>query len=335
MEPDLLDIRGPVLVGRNGELYLAGGNHSVLRFATGDFRVKPESINNLRENLRERGEVAAAMGSRFIQIVAPEKYRVVCESFPISNPTSVVEQYYDGGCNDMLDPAALLRAERAGRTYFRTDTHWAPHGRVVISKIIAEAAGKAAAAVEAADAALRASLAEAGQPFLGDLGRKLDPAEGEDVLQLRLPHSLRTTENGLSHDYERPINEGRLVVSESDAATASGTLLIFGDSYLHQALSYLSFYFSRVVFCRTRFFHTEMVHMTRPDLVVGQIAERYLSYVYPDREAPPFLLMPHIMARTPSITPEGAKILASALSAGRKPSFGLFDHLAAPRLAAQ
>ena len=257
------------------------------------------------------------MGFTFAHMIAPEKYRIVSEQFPLSNTGSLAQQYADGGCDGMIDPVAEFRAESEGRTYYRTDTHWAPFGKIVASRLLALAGGRPAAEVAVAEAAVRACLTPAPEEFCGDLGRKLDPKQSEPTVSFRLPHRIETFENGLPHDYLQPINDGRMVLVESASPTASGTLLIFGDSYLHNTLPVLSFFFRRVIFCRTRWFHEELVAMARPDMVVTQQAERYLSYVYPDAGAPPFLLLAQMLGRTPAPSQAEALALAHALSGGR------------------
>jgi hypothetical protein len=68
-----------------------------------------------------------------------------------------------------------------------------------------------------------------------------------------------------------------------------------------------------------------MVRMTRPDVVISQAAERYLSFVYPDRSAPPFLMVPYLLGRSPNITPETARILAAALAGDREVDVSIYD----------
>ncbi|PZW39434.1 hypothetical protein C8P66_12813 [Humitalea rosea] len=330
MDLSHLRVENDVLFGLEGELYLAGGNHGVLRFATGETVIRPDSIANMRDNLEFRRDAAARMGFSFVHMIAPEKYRVVSEQFPLRDTGGLAQQYAEGGCEGMIDPIAELRAETAGPTYYRTDTHWAPFGKIVASRLLALASGRSAADVAEAEAAARACLIPAPEEFCGDLGRKLDPKQSEPTVTFRLAHRIQTFENGLPHDYVRPVNDGRMVLVESAAPLARGTLLIFGDSYLHQTLPVLSFFFRRVIFCRTRWFHEELVAMARPDVVVTQQAERYLSYVFPDVGAPPFLLMAQMLGRTPAPSQEEALALANALSGGRTLDLRPFARIIAP-----
>ena len=53
--PDL-QIENGVLIGREGELFLAGGRHDVLDYATGRRRVEPAAVQAFRQNIRRRDD---------------------------------------------------------------------------------------------------------------------------------------------------------------------------------------------------------------------------------------------------------------------------------------
>jgi hypothetical protein len=317
-------VEGDVLIAGNGELYLSGGRHSVLRFAQGEMQINPKSIENLRENMAERREVTTHAGIRYGHIVAPEKYKVVPDGFPIADPVSLADQYLQAGI-EFIYPVDELRNEPSGRSHYITDTHWTAQGLICATCIIARVAGIEEADILETHEEMAQSLVPVKDTFFGDLGRKLDPKRGEQRFILRPRHEFTVTENGLQHDYTSPVNDGRLIVVRSSHPRASKRLTIFGDSYLHHALPYLSHLFSQVVFCRTRFFHKEIVQMSRPDVVISQAAERYLSFVYPDHGAPPFLMVPYLLGRSPNFTPETARIIAAALSGDRETDVSIYE----------
>lgn len=308
-----------VLIGQENELFLATGAHNVLDFATGKRRPERKSVENLARNLNDRRVFAEKNGVSFVHLIAPEKYRVYPDKFPIKDPLSLAEQYAKNGCEGMIDPVAELRAEQKGRTYGVNDTHWAAHGKIVAARLIARSAGIPEAEIFTSEKLARSSLRNNPKPFAGDLGSKLVPPLLENTLLLELPFEYHTIENGISHLTTRPANDGRLIYSVSKAQTAAKKrLLIFGDSYLHLTLSTLSFFFTEVLFCRTRWFHPEVVMMFQPDAIVTQQAERYLSYSFLDSEAPNFFLVPFLLNRQPAMTREEAMELSKALSCGRQ-----------------
>lgn len=311
-----------VIVAPNGQLFLAGGRHSVLRFARGEIKVAPHSIEAMQANLAGRRSHADARGIAYLHLVAPEKYKILPDGFPVADPQSPADPYLAAGLT-FCYPVDELRAG-PGCAYFRTDTHWAPAGLITIARIIGQAAKTDQARLEGAEGEMRAALEDSPEIFYGDLGRKLDPKEGELRALLKPAHPIRMTENGIGHDYLSPVNDGRMIVVESDHPQASGRLLIFGDSYLHHALPYLSFLFSVIVFCRTRFYHEEMVDMVRPDCVVTQAADRYMGAIHRDTQAPPFQMIPFLLGRIPQCEPEAARTIAKHLAGGRTLNFAPF-----------
>lgn len=313
-----------VIVAPNGELFLAGGRHSVLRFARGEATVAPRVIDTMRTNLEGRRAHAAQRGTPYLHLVAPEKYKVFPEGFPVDAPCSPADAHLAAGIGFTYPVEELRAAQGPGRSYYRTDTHWAPAGLVVVAGLIAKGAGRSPEAVEAARQAMVAAMVEGEDVFYGDLGRKIEPKIGETRHILKCAHPVKTTENGLGHDYLRPVNDGRMIITESGCPQAEGRLLIFGDSYLHHALPYLTYVFKTIVFCRTRFYHTEMVGMTEPDMIVTQAADRYLGTVASDADAPPFHMIPFLLGRTPQTTPEDARVISTALSGGRTLDFAAF-----------
>ncbi|MDT8291793.1 hypothetical protein RQ846_18940 [Roseomonas mucosa] len=322
---DGLQIENEVLIGGRGELFLARGAHSVLQFARGAVTPNAASVANMKANLDSRRERADKAGTRYMHLVAPEKYQLYRDDFPIQNPKSLAHFYMEAGCKGISYPVEELAGGDEDRSYFRTDTHWAAHGLMRVALLIGARAGIPQDRLNRAREEMLAALAPAPEEFFGDLGRKLVPPRGEVQLLLRPSHSLASEENGIGHDYTRPVNDGRLIVTNSLHPEAAGTVLIFGDSYLFHALSYLSYLFCRSVFCRTRFYHDEMVVMAKPDIVVTQAAERYLGFVHADTTAPPFLMLPYLLGRAPSFSPRAAQTIALGLAGGRKVDFGLFQ----------
>lgn len=321
METDA-QIENGVLIGTNDELYLAGGNHSVLLLARGERRISDQSVQNFWQNAEERQAFAAARDIAFLTLIAPEKYRVVPDGFPIASARSPFDDYNLRSADYMLYPVEDLIKNEFGVSYYKTDTHWSLSGIRKIAQLIGRRAGLSEEQLRAADDLVAPNI----RPFefCGDLGRKLAPERKEPAERVTRMGSVRAVENGMTHDYTRPVNDGRMICSHSPDAVSPKTLLIFGDSYLHNSLPVLEAYFQNVIFCRTRFFHNEMVEMVAPDIIVCQQAERYLGAVAPDREAPPFLLLPFVLGRSMSFAPDDARFVSNMLSCGRKPNFALF-----------
>ena len=317
-------IENMVLIGDKGELFLGAGAHNVLKYATGELSVKKESVDNFHSNFLARESYCRSNGISFLQMVAPEKYKVMPENFPVEEPKSFWDSHeqahnYDHPC--FWYGIADLRDNPFGRSYYLTDTHWTAAGMMVACLEAAKKAGFGETEQETLVNLMLDNTAPLDKMFYGDLGRKLDPQQGESVNWPRRSRTIEVVENGIGHDYTNPVNDGRMVVSVNPGAVSTKTLLIFGDSYLFNALNFIQLAFEKVVFCRTRFFHDEMVTMVQPDLVVCQAAERYTRQVSLDSKAPPFLLLPYVLGRAPTMEAEDASFISRVLSSGKQPDF--------------
>ena len=309
----------------NGEFFLTGGGHNVLEYAQGKLKPSDESIANLKENLAFRRRRATELGVPFVHIVAPEKYRVMPDGFPVQNPSSLAEAYRAGGCDFIYPVEELKDHDGKGRSYYYADTHWAPHGLRRITTLVAKAAGLPPELVKRGDDQITADIRPAEAPYFGDLGKKFNPPFGEEADILKPSHPTGIFDNGLAHLVDNPVNDGRMIVLISHCTFAADKyLLIFGDSYLHHCLPYFAYFFKRVIYCRTRFWHEEMVTSVQPDMIVTEMAERYLSFVNPDSVAPPFLTIPWLLQRPTNPTPDAAKVIARVLSGRRKAAVELF-----------
>jgi FkbM family methyltransferase len=328
-----LEIENGVLIGRERDLFLAGGNHSIVRFMQGA-ELPDRTVLALHDNITRRRALAEHYGARFFHLIAPEKYVVYPQNLPIADAGYMAKAYLQKGYNDAIYPVDLLREPRGGRSYYLTDTHWSVYGVLAAVELIARQCDFPGATVDPIISEVAAGIRTDERTFYGDLGRKLDPQQGEPRLVFGTAFHTRTYHNGLAHDYGIQFNDGRLIVVEGDAACSENVLLIFGDSYLFQALDLLGLFFRRVIFARTRFFHEELVAMARPTHVVSQMAERYMGRIYSDEVAPPFTMIAHLLGRTPSMELDHAQAIAQAFCGRRPFDATIFRQSAVPAAAA-
>ncbi len=313
--PDL-KIENGVLIGRDGDLFLAGGTHEIVEFILGR-ELPARTTQLLHDNIVRRQMLSQHYNSEFLQLVAPEKYMVQSENFPVPQPGHFASAYLAKRFDDLVYPVAELRAAKGGRAYSQTDSHWSLHGLIAIAGLVARRAGLNATSVDAVLEPVAASIKADGGSFVGDLGRKLSVQQGEPRLRFDTVFNHKTYENGMGHDFKKPINDGRLIVIESPDSATEQTLLIFGDSYIFHALNLLALFFRKIVFCRSRFFHEEIVMMVRPNLIISQMAERYMGSVASDMAAPPFMLVPYLLERPVAMDVNTALAFTRVLSAGR------------------
>jgi len=318
---DGLHVVGDVLIGQSDELFLARGVHNVIDVALGRSQLSPESRSTLLANLVARKAYCDQADIQYLHLIAPEKYKVYPEGFPISGAPSLYDGFSDVAPEWCWYPSKELRSNPLGRSYYRNDTHWSIHGLLLIAQMIAGASG-----IETSNDIASRVLPNGEAP--GDLGSKLEPKRLGPWFRFEAAPTTRLVENGLEHQAgpnAQNINDGRMFCAENPASVSDRTLLIFGDSYLYQGVTILAEFFRKVVLCRSRFMHREMIEMIRPDVVVTQMAERYMTKVSPDEGAPPFLFLPYALGRTPHIAPGDAVFISRFFAQGRTPDFRPFN----------
>ncbi|MFS2319211.1 hypothetical protein RMQ97_14840 [Maricaulis sp. D1M11] len=319
-------IENGVLIGDEGELFLAQGAHSIIEYATGARSVDVETVKNFAWNVKERSAFCDRRNTPFLQIVAPEKYKVEDRCFPIQGAKSFWDYHDDFDSGVVWYGQSDLKNNRFGRSYYKTDTHWTVAGMMLATERIAKQASFSKEELDQLEIRMKDICKPLGDIFYGDLGRKLDPQQGEDVDWPRLAPSIRVAENGITHDYSgTAVNDGRLVCLRNEESVSDKKLLIFGDSYLFNALRLLALAFRDVLFCRTRFFHRELVVMNSPDIVVSQAAERYTRVVSQDSKAPPFLLLPFVLGRKLEMSADDAVFISSFLRNRREPDYSEYN----------
>jgi hypothetical protein len=187
----------------------------------------------------------------------------------------------------LLYPIAGLRKAQG---YHRTDTHLDVAGQVaVVEELLTPLLP------ESDLAAYRRTVTERQsppKPYVGDLGVKFDPPISELTPKLNPDKTYILSGNGMQGG-----NDGLMLIARNSTAPRNERVLLFADSYFRQLIVHLSLTFQDVVFCRTRFFHTEMLNAVRPSFVFCGLAERYLSRVTLDQERPHFLSYPYLLGR--------------------------------------
>lgn len=280
--------------GRDGWLFLVGGTNRVLA----QYRRSPATwwrARRWRRLIEGRAARCAALGARYLHAVVPEKLTVYGDSLsgldlrpglaPAFRLARALEGSPAAGC--WVDLAGVLREARDGaELYFRTDTHWTFAGCHLAYEALCRAAGIAP----------RADLA--GRPFvegpmLRDLGDKLDPPRTEICRSYNVRRdAVRVEVNPLLAAYEaaglaQELHVGAQAAFRNDAAEAAPLrVVLFGDSCAHFDPMMLTGMLAETVrelhFVWSARLDLGYVARVRPDIVVGEIAERFLARVPTD-----------------------------------------------------
>lgn len=271
-----------VLRGQRGVLFLGASIHRIAAHLTDEVDVAPSSIDAFAKNLQSRAGYCRDRGIGFRHVIFPDKASALSELFPLPVRRTFTDRY-----RAVLTPQVLdLQAVLAGRPelFIPTDTHLGFEGMLESSlAVLSTIEGLDLTDTRRELEALRGTALT----YPGDLGSKLDPVETS------LYHPVKW--GGLRRfDNQVGANDGLCITVFNPARLRTGDdrrLLVFGDSFMERSLAMIGQYFSEVLFCRSRYFHPEMVEMFQPHEVITESAERYFSMVRLDEVAPRFLLM--------------------------------------------
>ncbi|MDN3589676.1 alginate O-acetyltransferase AlgX-related protein [Methylobacterium adhaesivum] len=282
-----------VHVGREGWLFLIGGSNGVLA----QYRATPARWWRLRawtKLIEARAARARGLGIRYVHTLVPEKLSVYDDRTDglgfdarrsparwlarrlIDNPAYV----------DLLGP---MRAARDGPVplYYRTDTHWNYDGCLFAYRTLLRACG----AVPPADLFARPRFETT---RVRDLGDKLPAAPTETASHGIIDRDAhRHYASPLVEAYEAAgrapdLHVGAHVVYRNDTPGADPrTVVLFGDSYAHFApimlTGLLAETFREVHFVWSSSLDWTYIEAVRPDLLLFEMAERFLTRVPDDR----------------------------------------------------
>jgi len=271
-----------VIEGRDEVLFLAGSVHKILEHLTGRVTIQKSSFEAFRENIISRSKYCAERGIKYKHVIYPDKATVMRSYFPIDNIIGFTDQYRDFFTPDVIDLGLSL--PDSTEHFFKTDTHLNFDGKVkttidVMQQFFELDAVNARVALE--------SFRGRSTVMNGDLGSKLPVPRTEERFDIRTDFLKR-------YHNQAGANDGFTVVcfnKEKMQKEEGKRLLIFGDSFCERSLQFYAYFYSEILFCRTRYFHDEIVAMYKPDHLITESAERYFSHVRLDNVAPRFDLI--------------------------------------------
>jgi len=299
-----------VLRGAEGHLFLSGGHHRVMEHFTGKITPDPRSIESFLDNAETRKLACARAGVPSEAVVFPEKLYALRRlvDFPVR---SLLKDVYlsSPGNRGLAEPFYPAGPLAQSDSYALTDTHLSLTGAVTVLEALLKPR------FDAEWPAFLSHLDDHTSPlerFIGDLGKKFDPPLRERAVRYIPPEAITFEHNGV-----RGMNEGVILISENLAAITQQKLLIFGDSYFRMLMPQLAYFYRTIIFCRTRFFHHEVVDSVAPDVIFTGMAERYLTNCTPDHLRSNLFTVPMLRGKVTRPTPGFPEIFARAFD-GRK-----------------
>ena len=257
-----------VILGRDGWLFYK----STLDDYQGQNLLSEREIRSAARCLALVQEYAQAQNASFLFTVAPNKNTLYPEYMPDrylrSDTPGNAERLYDALRQEgvqYVDLKAAFRAE--DRTlYQRLDSHWSNLGAALAHDAILDALGKNAARLYAPEQFIAA------QDHEPDLYPMLYPAGTEKDVQLY-------PEWAWHFSYDKPIRSVEDHIIRTICENASGTLLMFRDSFGNMLYPFMAESYGAACFSRAMPYELSLLETEHADTLVIEIVERNIGWL--------------------------------------------------------
>ena len=255
-----------VILGKNGWLYYEGTVNDYLNIPT----MTERAANNAAHSLKMLQDYAAAQGADFVLAVIPNKNSLYGENMPARFRKAVTEQ--DGNYEQLMH--ALLQEgvntadvwyalKNTGRVlYQKTDTHWTYEGALIGYRSIMQAAGRTDETFRNLEFTLR-------RDWPADLSAML-PGLDDGLTEQAYP-DYDFTYTRTSH--ETAVDAVLLTTKQENA---SGSAVIYRDSFGNTMQEYFAETIGDVLFSRALPYRADYIREKNADLVVVELGERNL-----------------------------------------------------------
>jgi alginate O-acetyltransferase complex protein AlgJ len=286
-----------VYEGRDGWLLLTGGSNAIGALYDRNADLLPdEKLRQWADLIEARARRFERMNIQYVHVNVPEKLTIYDNKLyePIIDWTLspamrlgelLQRSEYASVWLDLIDP---LRAARDRQElYYKTDTHWNAAGCFLAYELVCGKLGLSP------DATLLDRNRQELEAIL-DLGMKMEPPVSERVRFYDFcRHSSRTYSNVIAK-YLDTVTANALVhvgshvrYQNSAPAVSAKKILIFGDSYASQRPDALTGMLAetarQVEFVWSSNLDWAYIRRSRPDVVIYELAERFMTIVPTDR----------------------------------------------------
>ena len=273
-----------VVIGKDGWLFYAA--EKILEQHVGADLFKPEELENWVRRMEANRDWLANRGIAFFILVAPDKNTIYPDKLPdYPRPPGATTRFDQlaermrASTLEFIDPrAALIEAREKGlKVYFEGDTHWTQRGAFIAYSLLMKR--------------IHHRFPEAKQKTVEDYKISLNVTPAADLARLLalegdLKYSIEQfTLNGSSREIRpasvtyRPGWPWRIMEMHTDAEPRP-RLMVMGDSFTDYVLgpNFLYETFRDPVWTNHHLgnFNFSLVKEMEPDVVIFQLAERYL-----------------------------------------------------------
>jgi alginate O-acetyltransferase complex protein AlgJ len=278
-------VRG-VRVGREGWFFYA--DEWVLEDYENVMPLKPRELDTIVQGLEKRSAWLEARGIELFVLAVPEKHTIYGEYLPpsihklggesrLDQLARALESHPNIPFIDSREP--LLKAKAAGRLYHKTDSHWNDSGALVAYGALMEPIARRFPAIPVRGLDDYAVVTTVGSG--GDLAGMLSLRDliKEERITLVPKFTPRAADG--ARPYPDPVDPavypGRDMVVKETRDSSLPKALVFRDSYSGALIPFLAESFQSVVFVWTFDFLPELIEQEKPDIVIIECVERYLT----------------------------------------------------------
>jgi hypothetical protein len=246
----------------------------------------PAELERIRQNLDGLDARLRAKGIRFLVVIVPGKNTIYPEYMPRqvaalggeSRTDQVVAYQKEHGQAEILDlRPALVEAREQRQVYYATDTHWNAFGILAGYQVIVQALQKDFPQLQPHTLA-DFDIVSRGTGS-GDLSKEwLQGLAQEEMVRLE-PRYTRQTEQILLTQGSALV-PGRMVATHNPGPGLPRAV-IFHDSFFNEMIPFLSDHFSWAVYHWTTKVDETLVAGEKPDIVIFEVTDRYLSRLLP------------------------------------------------------
>ncbi len=271
------------IIGKEGWLFL--GDPDVVSNYRGLAPLTPFELERWGKVLTERRDWLSNQGIEYLVVLVPDKNLIYGEYMPDSLPrvgqnhpleqlSTYLETHSDLPWLDLQE--IMLKNKEATRLYHKTDSHWNEAGAYLAYQEIHKRLGDTLPSLNR-NPPIRVRSEEYVRPGLGlAVTVSMEDQYPESIVALPpiAPHARERIA-----DEEQPRNPRRVLKSRifETSDPLQPRAIVFRDSFANALIPYLAEDFSRSVFIWDRDVDPEAVLMEKPDIVIQEIAGRFLG----------------------------------------------------------
>lgn len=280
-----------VVIGQDGWLFYkseATGDGPGINDYQGLAPLTPAELQTIKTDLETITATLSAKGIKFFVLIGPNKSSIYGQYLPVSiSKARGITRFdqlkaflSDNDAITLLDYRGLLQQPLMPYpTYYKTDTHWNDYGAFLVSQGVVEKIRESYPVVPSlklSDYNLEVTY----KTGFGDVATMLGlPEQFSDQKIKFLPKSPSKAEARIIQ-YSTDVGGTREINSQ---LVGGPKLLVFGDSYSAALQNFLPTSFPEALFITlgpTYKFRTDIVLAEQPDIVIWEVAERFLDHLH-------------------------------------------------------